>query len=123
MKTEELESKISILKLEKESLEKRINQDKYDLSGINTSINLLIKKLEMKAKKRTKRMDVSCHALVRFFERVSGLNIDNCKKMILPDHVRKQIELLGDGTYPVESDNTDNFRVVVENNQVVTVIV
>jgi len=123
MKTSELKSEISMLQLEKESIEKRIIKDKNELSKINTSINTYTQELANRAKKRKKPLDVTCHALVRFFERVSGLDIDNCKKMVLPENVRKQIEALGDGTYPVSNDQNNSFRVVVENNQVVTVII
>lgn len=43
---------------------------------------------------------VSEHAMLRYFERVVGFNLDDVRRTILPDSVREQVGTLGDGVYP-----------------------
>jgi len=63
-------------------------------------------------------LKVSEHAIVRYFERVLGYNIEEIEGIILSDNVVKMIETLGgSGTFPNE-----NFQVVMKNNTVITII-
>jgi len=61
---------------------------------------------------------VSEHAILRYFERVLGFNIEDVKKQILPDDVHHKIKLLGgSGSYPV-----DNYRIKVKDGVIVTIL-
>lgn len=51
---------------------------------------------------------VTDHAVLRYIERVVGIDIENMKKMMVPEHVRKNINQFGDGYYQVE--NGRNFN-------------
>lgn len=68
-----------------------------------------------------KDLIISEHAIVRYFERVMGINIEQIKKEILTDSV---LDLIGkfdgnNGEYPVKEGN---FSIRVKNNIVVTII-
>lgn len=58
------------------------------------------------------------HAIVRYYERVVGLNIREVEKEILTDQLREQHRKLGDGVYPIGN----KFRVVIKHNEIVTVL-
>lgn len=47
-------------------------------------------------------IEVSDHAIVRFLERVFGVDIDEIKKQILSDEMSEIAEQMGDGKYPIK---------------------
>ncbi len=61
---------------------------------------------------------ISDHAVIRYLERVAGLDVDGLRNKILPTGVAALIQGLGDGVYPIG----DGYRVVVKNNTVLTVV-
>jgi len=69
---------------------------------------------------------VTEHAILRYISRVLGIDLDEIRDRILTESVVKQIQTLGNGTYPVESkDEKGNrrypFKVKVKNNTIVSV--
>lgn len=95
---------------------------KIDISNKQKERNHKIKsienlKREMAKIDNNKAIKVSEHAIVRYFERVKGFDIEQVEKDILSEDVLKLIETLGgSGTYP----NKD-FCIVMKNNTVLTV--
>lgn len=66
---------------------------------------------------------VSDHAVLRYFERVLGFDIDEIKARIIPEEVQKQVDHFGGGAFPVNNqDDLPPFRIRVRNNIVVTVL-
>ena len=57
------------------------------------------------------------HAMLRYVERVLGIDIEQIEKSILEELNLETIEKLGNGTYPVR-----NFNVVIKENFIITVI-
>lgn len=66
--------------------------------------------------KKTK-LAISDHALVRYMERVLGVDVGGVRKQILDAKSKKDIGVLGDCTYPVNN----LYCVVVKDGVVVTV--
>ena len=60
---------------------------------------------------------VSEHAILRYLERVKGINIDDVRAEILPESVKATVCELGNGQYPV-----GNFKIRVRDGVVITVI-
>lgn len=60
---------------------------------------------------------VSDHAVVRYLERVKGMDIASIRKEILPDNV-KQATIMGNGYYPVNGTH----KVRVKDGVVITVL-
>ncbi len=61
---------------------------------------------------------ISEHAIIRYMERVKGLNISDIEKQILTDEVLSLIDKLGgSGKYPV-----NNFQIVVKDYTITTVV-
>lgn len=73
-------------------------------------------KLESLTKKAVEPI-LTDHALVRYLERVKGIDIEKAKKEILSDKLKSMISTLGNGKFPC-----DNFTVIVKDNQVITIL-
>lgn len=75
-------------------------------------------KNEMAKLNNKESLKVSEHAIVRYFERVKGFDIEQVEKDILSEQVVKLVEQLGgNGQYPNEG-----FSVVMKNYTVTTVV-
>ncbi len=74
-----------------------------------------IEKLKKSEKKRDKLL-VSEHCLLRYLERVKGLDIDGLKEEILVHEVTSSYNSFGDGKYPHPSGG----RVIVKDGMVIT---
>ena len=61
---------------------------------------------------------VTEHAILRYLERVKGLNIADIEKEILEESIVNTISVLGNGTYP----HPKGFKVKVKDNNIVTII-
>jgi hypothetical protein len=93
----------------KEVKQREVSQKKYAIDVLKEQI------FKMNNKKSIK---VSEHAILRYLERISGLEIDNIEKLILNDEVLDMINKLGgNGAYP-----TNEFKVVLKNYVVTTII-
>lgn len=92
------------------------NKEK-ELSNLLKEINRM-KDVIQKAE-NTKTLKVSEHAIVRYFERVKGFNIEEIEKEILSENVVSLINKLdgNNGTYP-----NGDYSVILKNNTVITVI-
>lgn len=71
----------------------------------------------MKRAKRSPDVVISDHSIVRYVERVIGIDVDWLKNNILPENLRAGVKSLGDGRYPV-----NEHVIVVRDNTVVTVL-
>ena len=66
-----------------------------------------------------KEIYVSEHALVRYFERVKGFDIEEVKKEILSESVMQMVSVLGgSGQYP----NENGYGIVLDNFRVATIV-
>ena len=84
-----------------------------------------------KRKKRTRRrkrksagkklklplLQVTDHAVLRYWERVIGFDPNDAIQQILTPELIEQYATLGDGEYPV-----NGFRVLIRNRKVITVL-
>ena len=65
---------------------------------------------------------ISEHAMLRYIERVIGLDLKQLQAIIIPDDLREKIRTLGSGEYSHENPN-GKYKLRVKNNTVVTVLV
>ena len=105
------------LKVKIKEFESNINTITKELGELKHRLNSLNQKIKQIT---TDKIIISEHAILRYFERVSNINIDDIKKNILPQSAINQIKILGDGKYPVKfMDNS--FSIIVKGNTVVTI--
>ncbi len=116
IKIKGLKSQLKIMEGEAQAL-------KIKLANIQKEYHLKLKiineiKTEIDKFNLSNTIEISDHAIVRYTERVLGYDIDYIKKQILTTEIQELIETLGgNGNYP----NKD-FKVVVKNNTVVTIV-
>lgn len=65
-------------------------------------------------------LDVTDHAIVRYLERIMGMDMQMVKEAILSDELRKVHKTIGDGKYTIPIENEDNCTVVIQGGRVVT---
>lgn len=66
---------------------------------------------------------VTDHAVLRYMERVSGIDIEKVRGRLAPSEVARAAAVTGDGEYPVQPINGEpRFSVRVSNGLVVTVL-
>ena len=97
------------LQIECKNKQREVAQKKYAIDSLKEQISKMNKK---------KGVKVSEHAILRYLERVEGLEISNIEKLILNDDVMNMINQLGgNGSYP-----NKGFKVMLKNYVVTTVI-
>jgi len=92
--------------------------DKQQISAVmKKKIGLLHKKIESIKEATPKKIIVSEHAMLRYLERVRGIDLQEIADIILTEKSVKVVQEFGDCKI-----NTENgFKIIVKNNSVVTV--
>lgn len=70
--------------------------------------------------KQERGITVTDHAIVRYIDRVLGINIEDIKKEITPKYIQENAEGMWDTQVPVVSNGKD-CRVVIRDGHVVTI--
>ncbi len=105
----EIEEERSYRKLRQKQNTTRLTALKLELYSINTEIR----------DRANFHLIVTEHAIVRYLERVEGINIDKVRETILDINTREHIEEQGDGRYTLKKDR--DFEMVVINGSVLTI--
>lgn len=104
-----LQSDSEILKIEIKNKQVEYNQKIQLIKELQKSINSLSKNGKIK---------ISEHAIVRYLERVKGINLSEIEKEILTEEVLELISKLGgSGKYPI-----GNHQVVLSDFTITTII-
>lgn len=74
--------------------------------------------LQLKKLRKHKLLQVSDHAVIRYLERVKGIDIDAVRKEIVNQQLVTNYTMLGDGELPL----SDSVRAVVKHGTVITII-
>jgi predicted ribosome quality control (RQC) complex YloA/Tae2 family protein len=118
-------------KLQKRAAEVKTRLDEKkelqrDLSREVNCLSIELKNIDEEIKEfstANPKIVVSEHAVLRYFERVLGFNIDEIREKIIPLEAQKQIVHFGGGVFPVNNhDDLPQFRIRVRNNTVVTLL-
>ncbi len=68
---------------------------------------------------RKGKVGVTAHALLRFLERVDGVDIEDAVGRLVPDDLENQIDVVGgNGKFP----GPQGYRIVVKDGIVITII-
>lgn len=103
------EAEVNVLKIDSDNIKNEIKQKKKYLAEINKQIKEINSKSDL---------IISEHAIIRYLERVLNIDINKLESELIPDKVKKQIAILGNGTYPIG----DSHKIVVKDNTIITVI-
>lgn len=113
-----LNTKISNKEVELKAIQEQIKNLEASRNGIQKEVAKL-KDQRTRIEAQNQGVTLSEHALLRFLERVEGIDLVAVSQKILPESVIKTVEQLGDGRYPVGSPV--QYYLVIKNNKVVTV--
>ena len=96
-----------------------LKEEKID---INTKVNVCSREMHSLKERigkigKQKNIIVSEHAILRYIERVCGLDIEQYRSDILSVSLINSVEALGNGKHP----NPKGFTAVVKDNVVVTI--
>lgn len=105
-----IEAEIETLELKEKNLKQEISTKKMNLNNLRQKINSLSKSSE--------QLTISEHAILRYIQRVMGLDIEEISSKILPQEEMQVVDRLGNGHYPI---NNGEFRIIVKNRVVITV--
>lgn len=104
----EVKKELEELHLEMKSLGNQMN-DKKSVAG-----NL---RKKLKDAEKAKKIHITDHALLRYIERILGIDVEQIRNEILTEETRYQVFVLGDGKYPVNNDH----YVIIRDNALITV--
>lgn len=98
------------------ALKEHISWSQRELSTKNRELNEV--NAEIEAARSQEPPKVSDHAVLRYLERVKGVDIESLKNEILSEPVLKMVKTLGgNGKYP-----NSGFKLVMKDNTVVTIL-
>ncbi len=102
-----VEAELKAANQDRESLSKRIHDLKNELNSLDTKIKNFSKSKPM----------VSEHAMLRYIERVIGIDLEDVKQQILTETNVKAIEFAGNCTI-----KCNNIELIVKDRCVVSVV-
>jgi len=118
--------------IENDRLKKKLISQKRkvdtDIKASKENISHLQRELALKAKHSKdlqekidsimpKKLQITEHAMLRYFERVCGFDLKAIEEGIVSSGIDERYHVLGD-TYEL---NTGEYKVVVKNNRIVTI--
>lgn len=103
-----LQNEIEAIKIEREILNNKLQSAERNLGKIREEIKKL---------KEGNKIIVSEHAMLRYIERVLGIDLKEIERHILTDEVKEQYKIVGNGRFPIN----DEFRALIRDNVVVTI--
>lgn len=109
-----VKTELAHLEIEYSAERERFQTSQARMTELNKRRDILNKKLE----KITAKLTISEHAIIRYIERVIGINIDEITNKILTPEIEAMYNNLGSGKFPIEGGKA---RVVIKNNVIVTV--
>jgi len=103
---------ITELKRDKEKAEAALAGARTELAKVENNIKTLT---------QSKDPIVSEHAILRYLERIEGVDLEEVKKKILTDKVKAYINQFPNCVAPVEGF-PQNFKIKVKNRVVITIL-
>lgn len=117
----QLQTQLTKIKSENEILNEEIKfrQRQFELN------RKTISEIEQKIKEfgsKNENIVISEHAIIRYFERVLGFDINKISSNLISQKTQEYIQKLGiNGEYPTEDENGNKFKIVLKNNVIVTI--
>lgn len=112
VKRDRLEHELVLLRTEQSALDQKMRAAVREQSAVDAQIR------KLKESTKVRPVIVSEHAILRYLERVRGLDLEQVKKEIAPEHILGRVRALGNGEYPVGSSHT----LKIQDSTVVTIL-
>jgi len=112
-----LETRRNKLQAERKTLNIEIAEKQKESAAMKKKIDYLQSAIEKLKKKTPSNIVISEHAMLRYIERVLGIDLNELQNKIIPSNKLDEIKLIGNGTFSI-----NNHKVTVKDGVVVTVI-
>ena len=113
----EIRNTINTLKTERDLKNKTIDDNLKHIKQLETELENL-KKTEDDQLNAANGIIVSEHAIIRYFERVLGFDIEKIKREMVPEKIKDQIKLMKSGLFPVG----ELYKLRVRQRTIVTLL-
>lgn len=112
-----LETKYKQIETKRNLIINEINDKQLEASSLKKELGQIKQQMDNLKSKDTGKIIVSEHSLLRYIERVLGIDLNVLRNKILSDDDAKVISALGNGTFP-----KDGFKIKIKDGVVVTVL-
>jgi len=111
-----LETRRNKLQSERKHLNIEVSEKQQSSSHLKIKIEKLQKQIEKLKSEKGKDIIISEHAILRYIERVIGINISEIEEKILPMNRRENIQQFGDCTI-----KNEDYKLIIKGGVVVTI--
>lgn len=112
-----LETKYKQIETKRNLIINEINDKQLEASSLKKELGQIKQQIDSLKSKDVGKIIVSEHSLLRYIERVLGIDLNVLRNKILSDDDAKVISALGNGTFP-----KDGFKIKIKDGVVVTVL-
>lgn len=112
-----LETKYNSLDTKRNLIIKEVEENQATAAKLKKEMGQIKQQIDNLKVKSTNNIVISEHSLLRYIERVIGIDLDEISRKILNENDMKIVKTLGNCTYP-----KDGFKVKIQNGIVVTII-
>ena len=112
-----LETKYKQIETKRNLIINEINDKQLEASNLKKELGQIKQQIDSLKSKDVGKIIVSEHSLLRYIERVLGIDLNVLRNKILSDEDAKVISALGNGTFP-----KDGFKIKIKDGVVVTVL-
>ena len=112
-----LETKYKQIETKRNLIINEINDKQLEASSLKKELGQIKQQIDSLKSKDVGKIIVSEHSLLRYIERVLGIDLNVLRNKILSDEDAKVISALGNGTFP-----KDGFKIKIKDGVVVTVL-
>lgn len=112
-----LETRYKEIETKRNLLIKEIEEKQQQSTIMRKQLVILKGQIESVKQKSDGKIVVSEHSMLRYIERVLGIDLKTIEDKILSDEEKDTVKTLGNCTYP-----KDGFKIKIKDNTVVTVL-
>jgi uncharacterized coiled-coil DUF342 family protein len=112
-----LETKYKTLETKRNLIIKEVEEKQQEASKLKKDMGQIKQQIDNLKSKADGNIIVSEHAMLRYIERVLGIDLDELQKKILDENDIKSVRALGNCTYP-----KDGFKLKIKDGKVITVL-
>ena len=109
--------KIKLIEIKETNLKFEISERQKSLEKtVKDKKELKSKLLKINNRQTSNNISITEHALIRYIERVAGMDLKGLKDIIIPREMSTKIIAMGDGKY-----TQDGYTLTVKDNTVITI--
>lgn len=114
----DIKNEVTQLKSERDDKNKTIDAHLSKIKSLEKELESL-KQKEKEHQDASDGIVVTEHAIIRYFERVLGFDVEKIKRQMIPEKTRNQIKVMKSGLFP---EGNGKYKLRVRDGTVVTLV-